>query len=379
MSKHLLGPLSNTKLSFLDESQVVLKQMLLGWANQQEARRLETSTIKNRASIIERFVRHTDAYPWQWTSSDYEQFIASLVHGAGGLAFSTTMSYSDAIRSFCHYLASPSYPWIEECQRRFASAPAQIVNEWNARSHKSAYDGLPGRRMFSRAELQTLFDTADARVSSRRGSGRKGQHVTLRDSQLLKTTYAFGLRRREAVMMDVVDLRTNPYWPEMGRYAALFVRFGKSSNGGPPKRRAVLGIPQLEAASRGLKQWVEHGRATFDIHDEGAIWLSERKARLSSRGFEARFQGIREEAGLPEELTLHCLRHTYITHAQEMGYSERFVMEQVGHAYASTTAGYTAIGDDYRNAAVLSAIGKMATLDTATSAGDETLPDSKTA
>lgn len=41
--------------------------------------------------------------------------------------------------------------------------------------------------------------------------------------------------------------------------------------------------------------------------------------------------------------------HTYITHLIEFGYPERFVQEQVGHSYASTTALYTWVSDEYRN------------------------------
>ncbi|MEU3778369.1 tyrosine-type recombinase/integrase [Streptomyces sp. NPDC032472] len=42
-------------------------------------------------------------------------------------------------------------------------------------------------------------------------------------------------------------------------------------------------------------------------------------------------------------------RNSYITHLVEFGYPERFVQEQVGHAYAATTAMYTWVSDDYRN------------------------------
>ncbi|MFZ4142739.1 tyrosine-type recombinase/integrase [Streptomyces griseoincarnatus] len=53
------------------------------------------------------------------------------------------------------------------------------------------------------------------------------------------------------------------------------------------------------------------------------------------------FSSIREAAGLDDTLDLHCLRHSYITHLIEFGYPERFVQDQVGHRYASTTAIYT--------------------------------------
>ncbi len=42
-------------------------------------------------------------------------------------------------------------------------------------------------------------------------------------------------------------------------------------------------------------------------------------------------------------------RHAYITHLIEFGYPERFVQDQVGHRYASRTALYTWVGDEYRN------------------------------
>jgi integrase len=40
-------------------------------------------------------------------------------------------------------------------------------------------------------------------------------------------------------------------------------------------------------------------------------------------------------------VSLHSLRHSYITHLIEDGYDPLFVQQQVGHSYASTTALYT--------------------------------------
>ncbi|WP_329600093.1 tyrosine-type recombinase/integrase [Streptomyces pseudovenezuelae] len=48
-------------------------------------------------------------------------------------------------------------------------------------------------------------------------------------------------------------------------------------------------------------------------------------------------------------MDLHCLRHSYITHLIEFGYPERFVQDQVGHRYASTTAIYTGVSLEFRN------------------------------
>jgi hypothetical protein len=54
----------------------------------------------------------------------------------------------------------------------------------------------------------------------------------MRDVAFLKV--AFGLRRREAVYLDVVDLRVNPKVREYGRIGAVFVRYGKASRSSRP-------------------------------------------------------------------------------------------------------------------------------------------------
>ena len=56
---------------------------------------------------------------------------------------------------------------------------------------------------------------------------------------------------------------------------------------------------------------------------------------------------------------MHCLRHSYITHLVEFGYAERFIQDQVGHAYASTTAIYTSVSDDYRSVVLADAISRF--------------------
>ncbi len=52
--------------------------------------------------------------------------------------------------------------------------------------------------------VQELFDAADGRVEAIRARGRKGAVAALRDAVRLKTIYAYGLRRREAVMPGAV-------------------------------------------------------------------------------------------------------------------------------------------------------------------------------
>jgi site-specific recombinase XerD len=48
-------------------------------------------------------------------------------------------------------------------------------------------------------------------------------------------------------------------------------------------------------------------------------------------------------------LSVHCLRHSYVSHLIEDGVDPLFVQHQVGHSWASTTAVYTSVGSDHKN------------------------------
>lgn len=58
--------------------------------------------------------------------------------------------------------------------------------------------------------------------------------------------YGWGLRRREAALLETHDWRRQAKLPEFGDYAALAlalaVRWGKSTAGRPPRRRTVVSV-----------------------------------------------------------------------------------------------------------------------------------------
>ncbi len=99
-------------------------------------------------------------------------------------------------------------------------------------------------------------------------------------------------------MLDAGDWHPSPAAPAFGNLGLVHVRFGKAMRGSAPRRRTVLSV--------------------FG-------WAVE------------------------EVLDLHALRHSYVTHLAEDGFPEKFVSEQVGHAYVSTMALYTSVSDDFKN------------------------------
>jgi integrase/recombinase XerC len=217
---------------------------------------------------------------------------------------------------------------------------------------------LPQRRPLTYGELESLFDYLDDRVDRIAGSGRKGAWVAVRDAVMIKTAYAFGLRRNELCRLDVADLRPNPHVTEWGTYGSVHVRFGKG-RGGLPRRRTVLAVPEFDWAIEDLRQWVEQVRPILRAGEHPALWVTERLTRVTVKQLDKRFTALRAEAGLPSELTLHCLRHSYVTHLVEFGYPERFVQEQVGHRYASTTAIYTSVSNDFKTQTLRSALQRV--------------------
>lgn len=330
----------------LHPEEAMFEAMLRGWRTQQTARMLRDKTIADRELVIRRFAAFTNEYPWAWQPAHVEEWATTLV-GERRLAHATVRVYQVALRLFTEYLADPRYGWAAECQARFGSHPVRICHEWNTVAHLSDYEGRPARRPFTREELQALFDYADAQVEAAQARKRKGALAAYRDATALKVCYAWGLRRREVVMLDTVDFGRNPAAPEFGRYGLLSVRYGKAVRGQPPRRRSVCSV--MGWAVEAVADYVTNIRPRFGLEDHPALWVTERGGRLQAAELAARFDAYRAALGLSPELGLHCLRHAYVTHLVEDGADPAFVQRQVGHAWASTTAIYTGVSGDFMN------------------------------
>jgi len=343
----------------LDEPAAVFEAMLRGWERQQKSRMLADDTVKPRLSLLRRFAEFVESYPWSWTAGDVEDFTVWLTSGDRQLAPATIRGHHLTLRMFCDYLTDARYEWPRQCRDRFGQVPVQVCHEWNTVAHLSEYEGRPGRRPLTYDETQQLFDCIDDRVERIAASGRKGALAALRDAQMIKTCYAFGLRRNELCRLDVADLRPNPHVLEWGTYGSVHVRYGKAIRGGVPRRRTVLAVPEFDWVIGGLRQWVEQARPIINVADHPGLWLTERLSRVTVKHLDKRFAALRADAGLAPELTLHCLRHSYVTHLIEFGYPERFVQEQVGHAFAATTAVYTNVSNDFKNKTLRSALSRV--------------------
>ncbi|GGQ35982.1 hypothetical protein GCM10010266_69120 [Streptomyces griseomycini] len=301
-----LAPAPNVVL--LNPEPAVSSAMKEGWARQQSARFLQASTIQPRLRLIQRFEGFTGLYPWQRTPADGEAFIVHLRSGAKPVQLSTARSYEVVIELFVEYLLDRRYGWVETCRERFDLSPQVIFHEGNSVLHSVEQEGDPRRRPLTYDEVQALFDAADARPRRIHGQGRKGTLTALRDAAALKTIYAYGTRRTESSKVDLVDPRRHGKAPQFGQAGSMTVRYGKSSKGTPPKRRTVLLVPEMDWVVDILDEWVHEIRPRLSPDRHPALWVTERVGRMSPRSINEAFVTARQDAGLDEDLDLHCLR-----------------------------------------------------------------------
>lgn len=356
-------------VAVLNEEETVWEAMLSGWRAQQFARNLAPSTVDRRRELVTRFRVCADAYPWSWTVGAVDEFFLEL-RAVGGAAQSTILGYQGALRMFLEYVCDPRYGWVEQCWQRFGDHPAQVFHEWNTARHAQNGIAQPGKRPYTRDELQDLFDCADERVVRIRQKGSKGWVTAFRTATMMKAAYAWGLRRNEVRSLDLVDCASNPAARQFGDFGIIYVRFGKAMRGSPPKRRSVLSLPEMDWSTEIMRQWVEEVRPLIARPRASCLWPSERGGMITADAVSRAFNEVKREAGLDDELDFHSLRRSYVTHLLEDGYDAFFIQQQVGHEHASTTSIYTGVSPDYRARVVSDAIARMATTMIPTAAKD---------
>jgi len=340
----------------LHPEDAVFEAMLQGWGRQQQARQLQSKTLRGREGVVRNFFQFADAYPWAWTPALVDEWSADLV-GHRKMSVSTVRNYQQALRLFTEYLISPFYDWPGICQERFDAQPTRCCHEWNTTAHLTEYEADPRRRPFTREELQRFFDHVDDQVELAIGSGHKGALAAYRDATLFKIIYGWGLRRTEAAHLDIADWHRNPHAPELGRFGMLEVRYGKRSKGSAPRRRTVVSL--MPWAVVAIEDYLVNIRPKFGLEENPALWVTERGGRLQPREITSRFDKYRTQLGLPPELTTHSLRHSFVSHQIEDGTDPKLIQELVGHRWSSTTAIYTSVSSDFMNTMMRRALDRI--------------------
>ena len=160
--------------------------------------------------------------------------------------------------------------------------------------------------------------------------------VSLRDRALLELLYATGARISEAVGLAVDDV------VDMGGGALEAIRVTGKGN----KQRIV---PLGRFAQDAIDAWLVRGRPALQTGTRSSgpsLFLGNRGGPLSRQNAWLIVQARARDAGLPDGLSPHTLRHSCATHLIAGGADVRVVQELLGHHSVTTTQIYTRVTID---------------------------------
>jgi integrase/recombinase XerD len=185
----------------------------------------------------------------------------------------------------------------------------------------------PTRALASPRLESTLPRTLSVEQVERLLARPKSTPGGLRDRALLETLYGAGLRASEALSLRLQDVD-------------LEIGFVRTIGKGDKERIVPLGRMAMEA----IRAYNERGRPFLGgpgTLKSPELFLNNRGRRLSRQGLHAVIKRYAREAGLPDDVSAHTLRHSFATHLLEGGADLRAVQEMLGHADLSTTQIYT--------------------------------------
>lgn len=175
-------------------------------------------------------------------------------------------------------------------------------------------------------QLQGLLDQALAPAPENESV------ILLRDRAMLELLYGCGLRLAELIALDLEDL---DFHQQQIRVQ------GK----GGKERLSPFGR-KAEAA---VKAWLAVRGQWLKETSQPAVFLGRRGQRISRSVVQQRVARAGQEAGIPDRLHPHRLRHSYASHLLESSGDLRGVQELLGHADISSTQIYTRL--DYQHLA----------------------------
>lgn len=143
-----------------------------------------------------------------------------------------------------------------------------------------------------------------------------------RDLCLAELLYGSGLRISEALSLDIGRLGEGSVLRIMG------------------KGRKERLVPLTPMCKERMDIWLEL-RGGIAKEGEKALFVGARGGRLNRREAQRIISRLCEEAGLPQDVSPHALRHSFATHLLEGGADLRSVQELLGHSRLSTTQRYT--------------------------------------
>jgi integrase/recombinase XerC len=202
-----------------------------------------------------------------------------------------------------------------------AAVPAKAEDRKNNRTQPA--EGCEPQCTFDKSGGTEITPIPGTQKDAPAHEAEQQQAVRARDLCLAEFLYGSGLRISEALALDA------------GRISADSETLRIIGKGN--KERLV---PMTDTAKKALSAWLLL-RPALSEKGERALFVGIRGKRLNRREAQRIIDALCRQAGLPQTVSPHGLRHSFATHLLEAGADLRSVQELMGHARLTTTQRYT--------------------------------------
>jgi site-specific recombinase XerD len=148
-----------------------------------------------------------------------------------------------------------------------------------------------------------------------------------RDRALFDLIYKYGLRVKEATLVQLADVDL--------KRGKIFVKRVKGSVSGEK--------PLFSDSRRLLRAYLE------SRHGNSQVLFTGRQGRLQERRIQQLFKLYLAKARIKRPVGVHSLRHSIAIHLLDAGQSLEFVKDHLGHKYLKNTEVYARISDRRRS------------------------------
>lgn len=223
----------------------------------------------------------------------------------GGLSKNYLNKHQQALKKFREYL-----------QNHNAQASFCVHLKWET-------DPTEERgNILTQSEVKALFRATE--------TSHGYQRFRLRDKAMLTVLYSCGLRRTEAVSLDISDLLFDK--------ERVYVRKGKNY-----KERFV---PINRKNAEILEDYLYEARPEFNIkNDTEALFLNHHGTRMLGTSFANRLKALAQATDnkiiQDKQITPHVLRHSIATHLLQQGVKLEDIKTFLGHSSLESTQIYT--------------------------------------
>jgi len=239
------------------------------------------------------------------TVKDYYNYLQQRVNERrnGGLSKSYLNKHQQALKKFKEYLQHHNHKDFN----------IHLKSETNPTEERL--------NILTQSEIKQLFRATN--------HSHHSQRIQLRDKAMLVVLYSCGLRRTEAVSLDIKDILFDK--------ERIFVRKGKNY-----KERFV---PINRKNAEILEDYIFEARPQFkDANSNEALFINQQGTRLRGMTFANRLEvmvaSTENKNIIDKKITLHTLRHSIATHLLQQEVKLESIKNFLGHSSLESTQIY---------------------------------------